>query len=399
MRGTLHRSLASALLAGLVLLGTVYTSAGVHRLVADVPGSYPVDLRLRWWEERLFASGLNPQRQGHDDPMLSGVHESMRHIGGSYPPWSYTIGLLLVPPFEWTATRWYFATLSLLSMGLSAFCAHRWCRASGRMPSAIAAATVFAVFPSAICISYGQYAVPILGLQVLAIVALDSNRPLIAGVLLGLALVKPQLTMLCVLALAAGGSPAAGITAGLVAAIGTLVMSLVVGEAPWAVLVQSLTEAVHNAHNSQNPLPAWLAMLTGSAVSTVVVTLCGVVAAIVAARLLRGERSRLPLAAAAAILAMFWSSRKHMDVPIMTLPLVLVGLDLARTRRLREATLFALLGLTLWAPLRDDQWALPVVVVADTLIWLAAGWYILFGRAAQRWTGEPTPVTGRASPR
>jgi len=88
-----------------------------------------------------------------------------------------------------------------------------------------------------------------------------------------------------------------------------------------------------------------------------------------------------------------------MDVPIMTLPLVLVGLDLARTRRLREATLFALLGLTLWAPLRDDQWALPVVVVADTLIWLAAGWYILLGRAAQRWTGEPTPVTGRASPR
>jgi len=124
---------------------------------------------------------------------------------------------------------------------------------------------------------------------------------------------------------------------------------------------------------------------------------------------IRAKRARIPqeaiigicyaVASAAAILAMFWSSRKHMDVPIMTLPLVLVGLDLARTRRLREATLFALLGLTLWAPLRDDQWALPVVVVADTLIWLAAGWYILFGRAAQRWTGEPTPVTGRASPR
>jgi glycosyl transferase family 87 len=272
-------------------------------------------------------------------------------------------------------------------MGLTAFCAHRWCRASGRVPSAIAAAMVFAVFPSAICISYGQYAVPILALQVLAVVALDSNRPLLAGVLLGLALVKPQLTMLCVLGLAAGGSLAAGITAGVVAALGTLVMALVVGEAPWAVLAQSLTEAVHNAHNSQNPLPAWLAMLTGSAVSTLVVTLLGAAGAIVSARLLRQERSRLALVAVAAILAMFWSSRKHMDVPLMTLPLVLVGLDLARTWRLREVVLFSLLGLTLWAPLRDDQWTLPVVAMADTLIWLAAGWYILFGRTSQRWAG------------
>src|SRR4029078_7376892 len=101
----------------------------------------------------------------------------------------------------------------------------------------------------------------------------------------------------------------------------------------------------------------------------------------------------LPLAAIAAILAMFWSSRKHMDVPLMTLPLVLVGWDLARTRGMREGALFALLGLTLWAPLRDDQWAVPVVEIADTLIWLAAGWHILVGRTAPRWTGEPRAVT------
>lgn len=399
MRSALTRALSIALLAGLVLLGTVYTSAGVHRLVGDVPGSYPVDLRLRWWEERQFASGLNPQLQGHDDPMLSSVHESMRHIGGSYPPWSYTTGLLLVPPVEWTVTRWYFAVLSLLSLGLSAFCAYRWCRPTGSMPSAIAAAMVFAVFPSAICISYGQYAVPILGLQAAAILALDSKRSLLAGLLLGLALVKPQLTMLLVLALAAGGSVGAAFTAGSVAALGTLVMALVVGEAPWTVLVRSFTEAVHNAHNSQNPLPGLVAMLTGNRLSAPVVAIAGVAVAIVSARRLRHERSALPLAAIAAILAMFWSSRKHMDVPLMTLPLVLVGLDLARTRGMREGAFFGLLGLTLWAPVRDDQWALPVVEIADTLIWMAAGWHILFGRTAQRWTGEPGPVTRPATAR
>jgi hypothetical protein len=49
--------------------------------------------------------------------------------------------------------------------------------------------------------------------------------------------------------------------------------------------------------------------------------------------------------------------------------------------------------------LRDDQWTLPVVEIADTLIWLAAGWHILFGRTAQRWTGKPSPVTEPATPR
>jgi hypothetical protein len=58
----------------------------------------------------------------------------------------------------------------------------------------------------------------------------------------------------------------------------------------------------------------------------------------------------------------------------------IVGLDFARTWGLREGVLFALLGLTLWVPLRDDQWTLPVVEIADTLIWLAAGFQILLGR-------------------
>ena len=390
--GALVRPLSIVLLAGLVLLGALYTTAGVRRLVTDVPGSYPVDLRLRWWEERLFASGLNPQLYGHDDPMLSSVHESMRNIGGSYPPWSYTTGLLLVPPVDWELARWYFAMLSLTSLGFSAFCAYRWC-ASGSIPSAIAAAMVFAVFPSAICISYGQYAVPILGLQVAAIVALDGKRPLLAGALLGVALVKPQLTMLLVLALAAGGSFVAAFTAGVVAVLGTLVMALVVREAPWTVLVRSLTEAVHNAHNSQNPLPALVAWLTGDRLSAPVVALAGVGLAMAAARRLKDERSTLPLAAITAILAMFWSSRKHMDVPVMTLPLMLVGLEAARTWRPRDLVLFGLLGLTLWAPLRNDQWSLPVVEVADTVIWLAAGWYILFGRARERLSGA-APVRG-----
>ena len=83
-RPTGHKVLAVVL----ACLGAVYTTSGLYRLVADVPGSFPIDLRLRWVEERLVVEGRNPQLEGHPDPQLPPSHEVMRKAGGSYPPWS-----------------------------------------------------------------------------------------------------------------------------------------------------------------------------------------------------------------------------------------------------------------------------------------------------------------------
>src|SRR5687768_16154172 len=80
------------LVLALAVVAVAYNVLAFHRLVADVPGSYPIDLRLRWIEHRLLADRLNPQVLGHPDPDLPESHARMRTQGGSYPPWAYTIG-------------------------------------------------------------------------------------------------------------------------------------------------------------------------------------------------------------------------------------------------------------------------------------------------------------------
>ena len=104
--------------------------------------------------------------------------------------------------------------------------------------------------------------------------------------------------------------------------------------------------------------------------------LAGGAAMAVAARRLRQASSLLPLASIAAVLTMFWTYRKHYDAPLMTVPLVTLWIHAVRTRR-TGIWPFLLVGLTLWAPLRDAQWDLPAVKALDTGIWLCVGLWIV----------------------
>ena len=167
----------------------------------------------------------------------------MRKAGGSYPPWSYAFGVLLVPPVEWQLTRWYFALLCVIALIVSAHCSYRWARPEGWAPAAAAGLLVFSNFSTAICISYGQYGVLVLGLQLGAIAALGGRREVLAGGLLGLAMVKPQLTGLLVLGLLLNGFFTTVAVVATLVGMGTLVCALVVGQWPWELVRSSLQES------------------------------------------------------------------------------------------------------------------------------------------------------------
>ena len=116
----------------------------------------------------------------------------MRGQGGSYPPWAYTIGSLFVPPIPFQMARWYYAVLCAAALAVLAAWSHRqagWLGVGG----------VLAIFAGAICVSYGQYGVLLAALVAGAQWLLERKRPVAAGVLLGLAMVKPQLCALFLL--------------------------------------------------------------------------------------------------------------------------------------------------------------------------------------------------------
>lgn len=356
----------------LACLGVVYTTLGLSRLVADVPGSFPIDLRLRWLEERLVVEGKNPQLEGHPDPQLPPSHEVMRKAGGSYPPWSYGLGLVLVPPFEWETTRWYFAGVSLASLGvLSTFACSRL-RNRSRLDAAIGALLPFASFPAAICTSYGQYGVVISALQAGAIVLLDRNRAWSGGVLLGVGLVKPQLTaLLCVgLLFRRQFSTIAAVM--VVLAVATLVAAALMGADLSGFFVRATHESAGRGHESHNGVLIALTTLVGR--RTAVPLLAAAGAALIAWAAVRlGDRDRLALASLAAVVTMYWSYRKHFDVALMTLPAIWLWRRYAETRQPADFALFLAVGLTLWLPVRDVQWDHPAVQYGHLVIWTWAG--------------------------
>lgn len=121
--------------------------------------------------------------------------------GGAYPgqTWSYPPALLLVAwPFGLTN---YLTALLLFTLGGIAFClwaAHRV------LPSRLALATLV-VSPAAIlCLISGQFSFFVTGLMILIFLHLDRRR-LLAGALIGLFVIKPQLVLFFPVILIASG--------------------------------------------------------------------------------------------------------------------------------------------------------------------------------------------------
>ena len=71
------------LIVPLGIVSLAYTVLGLTYLTWDTAFSYPVDLRLRWIEERLVWQGADPQVAGHPDLELPSSHEAMRRLGGA----------------------------------------------------------------------------------------------------------------------------------------------------------------------------------------------------------------------------------------------------------------------------------------------------------------------------
>jgi hypothetical protein len=364
----------------LTVLAAGYLSLGFVRLVADVPGSYPIDLRLRSIEHGLLAQGLNPQLYGH--PGVPASHAKMVDQGGSYPPWAYAIGFVLVPPLPFDAVRWYFAALCVVALAVMGV----W---AARQAGWLGAAGALAIFPAAICVSYGQYGVIVTALLAAGVSLIVAERPIWGGALLGAAMLKPQLAALIVLTVFLQGHYRAIASAIVVVIAASVATGIAVGAAPWRMLSNVGAEARLYYWLSHNPLLPWLTNTIGFQAAVMLLAVAGI-ALTVLVRLVQGDRPQLWHAVAAAVvITMFWSYRKHYDTVLMAVFLVPLLAAALRTSRpgLLVATL--LVGVSLWLPIRDAQWDWRVVQVGDLVLWPAAAW-LLLRSDAHNGASEPT---------
>ncbi len=180
-----HRPFSMTLAATLVLgaLATLWLLRGAFLYPAEGQ-----DLEARWAEVQVLLEGTDPN-------MVSVVGEPPGRVVGVYPPWSYVIATPLHLPGSLDDARAVYAVVWALCLaGTCVLIGRRFAR---RDPSLVALAIAAFGAQTALMgdLRTGNYGLIVCAMLWGALDALDNGKPLRAGVLIGLASLKPSIAL------------------------------------------------------------------------------------------------------------------------------------------------------------------------------------------------------------
>ncbi len=211
-------ALAVVLLAGIFIVGAVVEIAGTELI------SVSVDFYVFWAAAKLALAGLPL-----DAFDVARLQEVSGVIEDEWMPWAYPPGfLMLLMPFGLLpfAPAWGAFNLA----GIGALARALWPFSSGRVQALLAAALAPAMLP---CLLVGQTTLLWLAGLVGALAALRAGRPVLAGILIGLLTLKPQLGLLIPVALVACGAWRAILAAAATAVALAVIPTALFGTAYW----------------------------------------------------------------------------------------------------------------------------------------------------------------------
>jgi hypothetical protein len=349
------RRLKLALVAVLALLSVAYLGKGFY-IGAFKDGS---DVLRRWAEEHYLLHDLV-------DPRLAAI---FARRGVVYPPWSYFSGLFLMWPPR-TQVRVWFSFVNFICMILIIGFVAGYAREQYKLDRLILVLSVTAIGAFCSNLGVGNYGVIVLALLIGAYQADEAGRPVLAGLLIGVALLKPQLSAPFLLVPLVRGRFRTLAAAAFYLVVATVAMWIISGIDPLLTLKQSAQTAGAFAQTTAGLLTVVLdAGLPYRFAAPLTALLC----LAIFTPILWSYRDRSPmlLFAVAGLTSRLWTYNLN------TSNLILVFLLLAlwrlavetTTRDTRAFALFLAVGASLWVPARLSEYH--VVQLAEHLIWLA----------------------------
>jgi hypothetical protein len=284
--------------------------------------------------------------------------------------------LLYAPP--WPVVRWFFALAQVLALAVIARFAAAQGRVGGRVGSCLLAVSCLAVSAHCTTLGVGQVGTLVVALLCLAHDAASTGRPGIAGLLVGVANLKPSIAGPFLLPFLIRPRRRTWIGAGAYLLLASAVAWWATATPPhellrqmlWgAAILQEAGSGLHRllpgdvAHAARTPL------------------LLAVTVSVATLGLLRrlGGRPLLQHFAVAAVAGRLWTYHRDYDNGMLLFLLVAVGrLALERGSPWRLLAFLAV-GASLWAPARLTA-AMPVPL-AQHLVWIAGlAWLLVDGR-------------------
>ena len=350
----LARRLKLLLVVFLAAMSIAYLAKGFYYgIFLNGEGS---DVLRRWLEER-FVLGE------HIDPQVAA---SFARRGVVYPPWSYFAGLLMFWP-PWPQVRVWFALINFVSLIWIVSFVAAYARDQSKLDRILLVLSVTAIGATCTTIGVGNYPVIVVALLVGAYQAEQEGRPILSGLLMGLALLKPQLAAPFLLVALVRVRFRTLIVAAIYVIVATIAIWAISGIDPVRMLGQSVRMTEAYASTTAGLLTLVLDL-------GVAYRLAAPVTAIVCLAIFTPmlwyyrDRSLMLLFAVAAVTSRLWTYNLNTSNLMLIFLLLALWRLAIETREMRAIPLFLAVGVSLWVPAGLSQHR--AVQLAEHLIWL-----------------------------
>ena len=347
-----------ALAIGLLVLGAGYLLHGGYALFTQAG-----DYHMHWAEQRYVWRGVNPgdvfARHHAEELHLpppptdrpNAVDPKLGPVDGAYPLSSYFTAAFITWPNPFNAGRAFNGIISLVLFAVVVVWSYRRGAEADRHFGWVLATAVFAVNGFSTTMIVGQYGLLVMGMLVLAYDLDRRNHEVLAGVCLGIALVKPSVAVPFVLPFFFQGRWKMLVVAGVYLTVGTLVIWPWINTTPWQALGQMGTIASRFQGDGYSlcnviewfgvpPAPAMKASAVGVMLAAAVLTYWW------------RESSMVVLFGIAAMASRGWSYHRQYDNLVLAFLLIALGVAAVRRSSVVWMATFLALGITLWLPAR-----------------------------------------------
>jgi hypothetical protein len=350
----------------LLLLSVAYLLKGTYYLTLSPYKDAACDLNMRWTEQQYVLRGQNPYdaytRIFGDELWTPETADARRArvaadcgipnttLGPNYPPWSYATGIVLMWPADWASVRLLYCLFNLAAWCFIGWAAYRVGESAQRgMGLLFSAATLAA---SSICsaLGNGNYGVIILAALIAALWFDEKRRPLLAGLMLGIALSKPTIALPFLLPFLVKRRWGTLCVAIVYICAGGCLTWFMTGTDPLTMFRQMIEYSKYWGVTTGADIVFVLAQLGVErelALKVAAVSIGGLGLAVLFAW---RRSSMLTLFAITAVVARFWTYHRAYDNMMLVFLFWALGLVALRRRDILPWIAAAVLGISLWLP-------------------------------------------------
>jgi hypothetical protein len=177
----------------LIGLSIAYLGKGFYYALFVYDFESAKDLWARWLEQQYIYQGQYPYYARPTRP-TNVIEELGPVISGGYPPWSFLTGFLFVPNISWQATRFYYVLLNIISLIVLAIFSYSATGPKNKAQAFFAVAASLAISANCTTLRVGQYGLIINALLIGTFWLNQNKKSSWAGLFLGLAFVKPNIS-------------------------------------------------------------------------------------------------------------------------------------------------------------------------------------------------------------